>query len=164
MRDVLRRLSLRAFAPALLGLMPGLAAAESVTSTLSVSAVVEPTCSVALNPVAFGSIDPATGAKANGNLTVTCTPGTGWSASADGGSGGTAGARRMTSGAGTLDYALYTSADRSQAWGDGSGATGLFTGTGTGAPQPFPIHGEIPASQAAAAGNYSDVIAVTVTY
>jgi spore coat protein U-like protein len=152
---------------AVLPLLAGAAHAETVTSVLGVSATIEPACSVALSPVAFGSVAAGETAEASGSLTVTCTNGTQWTASADAGSGAGASlaSRRMSNGAHQLSYILYAGTDRSRPWGDGSGATSTFGDTGTGDSQSFAIHGEILRNQhGLPAGTYSDIVAVTITY
>ena len=145
------------------------ASAESRGTGLGVSARVTAKCTVAANPVAFGDIDTldATPVLGAGSVDVTCTNGTGWTATADvgGGAGATFAARRMTSASNTLTYTLYRDAARTQIWGDGTNSTFTVTGSGSGALQNFSVYGRMPGGQSSApAGLYTDVVNVTITY
>jgi spore coat protein U-like protein len=135
-------------------------------------------CTASATSIAFGIYNPlnATSDASTGTLRVTCNgSGTG-SANvtvnvtlSTGLSGGYA-TRKMFSGVNTLNYNIFWSTAYSQIVGDGSG--GSFAGTAG----PFTVpaggtnfatgtlYGLMPASQDIAAGSYSDVITVTVTY
>jgi spore coat protein U-like protein len=147
---------------------PGTAFAETRSATMSVSATVTANCTVSTGAVAFGSIDALAGNHdATGSVTVNCTNGASWSAAANQGSGtgATMASRRMTSGANSLTYRLYTDAGRTSIWGDGSTGTAAVTGTGTGAAQVFTVYGRVPSGQTTVrAGSYSDTVSVTITY
>ncbi len=145
------------------------AVAATTSSNLGVNATVSANCTVTTSALAFGSIDPlsASAVDGTGGVTVTCTNGTAWSASADAGtgSGATLATRRMTSAGNTLDYSLYTDAGRTTVWGDGSGSTVTVGNNGTGSAQPFTVYGRIPGGQSGVpAGSYDDIVAVTITY
>ena len=71
--------------------------------------------------------------------------------------------RVMQSGANRLDYNLYTSADRSVVWGDGTGQSQLMTVTKN-KPTTLSVFGHIPAGQDVAIGMYSDMITVIVYF
>lgn len=59
---------------------------------------------------------------------------------------------------------LFTDADRTTAWGDGTGGTAVI-GTGTGAEQVKTVYAAIPTGQRGASlGDYSDALTVTLTY
>jgi len=141
----------------------------TTTTNLSVTATVTANCSVSSSPVAFGSVDVLSGTNydATGNVSVTCTNGTAWSAAAGlgAGTGATFASRKMAAGANLLNYSLYTNAGRTTVWGDGSGGTATVSNTGTGSAQSFTVYGRVPLGQTAAqAGAYSDTVLVTVTY
>lgn len=142
--------------------------AQPASSNLSVTATVTANCTVSTSAVAFGNVDPLGGdVDATGGLSVTCSNGTAWAASAGsgGGSGATLAVRRMTFGANTLQYALYTNAGRTTLWGDGSASTATITGTGTGTAQSSTVYGRVPSGQVTAPpGGYADTVAVTVSY
>jgi spore coat protein U-like protein len=147
---------------------PGTAYAETQSATMSVSATVTANCTVSTSPVAFGSVDTLGGNHdATGSVTVNCTNGAAWSAGANQGSGtgATMANRRMTSGANTLTYRLFTDAGRTVTWGDGSTGTAAVAGTGTGSTQSFTIYGRVPSGQTTVrAGSYADTVSVTITY
>ena len=145
------------------------ASADSRGTGLGVSANVKANCSIVANPVAFGDIDTLNAAAVlgAGSVDVTCTNGTGWTATADvgGGSGATFAARRMTFSGNTLSYTLYRDSARTQIWGDGTNSTFTVTGSGSGAQQRFDVYGRMPGGQSSApAGLYTDTVNVTITY
>lgn len=145
------------------------ASAGTQSSNLSVSATVSANCSISTTPLDFGSIDTlsASAVDGTGGVSITCTNGSSWAASADvgSGSGATFASRRMSAGSDTLNYTLYTDAGRTTVWGDGSGSTATVDDTGTGASQSITIYGRIPAGQTSVpAGDYADTVSVTVTY
>jgi spore coat protein U-like protein len=73
--------------------------------------------------------------------------------------------RRLTSGANTLNYSLYTSGTYGTVWGDGTSGTAAVSGTGSGASQTFTVYGRIPSGQTSVpTGVYTDTVSVTVTY
>jgi spore coat protein U-like protein len=152
---------------AILAVSPAFAATTS--STLNVSATVTANCTVSTSPLAFGNVNPLSGADVDGagGITVTCTNGTGWDASAGigGGSGASFASRRMTAGANLLNYNLYTDAGRTTVWGDGTGSTALISDTGSGVAQSVTIYGRVPLGQTTVPpGAYADTVSVTVTY
>ncbi len=94
-------------------------------------------------------------------LAITCTPGTGYSISIDGGSSGDPSHRLLHSGGNSVSYDLYSDTQRTEHWGTASGDT--VAGHGTGAEQDLGVYGRIP-PQPAAAGAYTDTVVVTITY
>lgn len=157
------------------GLLFSLAAAQpaqaaETASTLDVGATVTANCVVGTTALAFGDVDVTSGQNVDGagGLSVTCTTGTAWAASADagGGTGASLAVRKMASGANLLNYALYTDGARTSVWGDGVGGTSsTISGTGSGSAQASTIYGRVASGQTSLpAGSYADVVAVTVTY
>jgi spore coat protein U-like protein len=69
----------------------------------------------------------------------------------------------MKSGANLLNYNLYTSAARNVVWGDGTGGSNTMSATANGSTT-LNIFGQIPASQDAAVGTYTDSITATVNF
>lgn len=126
---------------------------------------------VTATSVLFGTYSPFSGSAVDstGAVAVTCTIGLGVSYTIKLGSGGsgTYSPRRLSSGASTINYNLYTSAARTTVWGDGSGSTGtisfstLLEVIGL---RRYTVYGRIPASQNVAAGAYADSVVVTVEY
>jgi spore coat protein U-like protein len=149
--------------------LPSAANASTATSTLSVNATVVANCTVSPSALGFGNVDTLSGSNVDGagGLSVTCTNGTTWTASAGvgAGTGATFLSRRMTAGANLLTYNLYTTSGRTVVWGDGTGATATLAGTGTGSVQSVSVYGRVGLGQTTVpAGSYADTVAVTITY
>jgi spore coat protein U-like protein len=153
----------------------GLAASANsatTTATFNVSETVLATCSATATALAFTPYTPGGGAKANSStISVKCTKNTPYTISLNKGAttGGTVAQRLMAFGANTLQYNLYTTAAVNVIFGDGSGTGQTETGTGAGVAtaNTVTVFGQVPdsaANQAAAPGNYTDTITVTVTY
>jgi spore coat protein U-like protein len=147
------------------------AQATTVTTPLSVTAIVGAVCSLTTSSVSFGSYDPivanaSSPLNASGSITDTCSNGLTGTLTLDqgldptGASTATVPARQMRSGASVLAYFLYSDSARSNPWG----STGIGI-TGTGATStPILVYGQIPGGQNAAPGSYSDTVTVTVTF
>jgi spore coat protein U-like protein len=153
----------------LAALAPAPAFAATTSTTLNVDATVTANCSVSSSALSFGNVNPLSGSDvdAAGGISVTCTSGTDWEATAGVGSGSGASFadRRMTSGANLLSYNIYTDAARANVWGDGTGGTATIADTGTGAVQNVTVYGRVPSGQTSVPpGGYADTVAVTVTY
>lgn len=143
--------------------------AGTVGTNLATSATVTANCTVSSSPLAFGNVDStsASNVDASGGLTITCTNGSAWAASAGlgAGAGATFPSRKMTAGANLINYSIYTTAARATVWGDGTGGTATIGGTGTGSAQAVTVYGRVPGGQTTVPiGNYVDTVAVTVTY
>jgi len=149
---------------------PSAATAATASGTLSVSATVTSDCTVSTTAIAHGVFNSINGAvnNATGALSITCSNGAAWTATAGVGAGTGASytTRKMMSGANLINYNLYTTSGYTTVWGDGvTGGSATITGTGTGSLQSVTIYSRIPAGQGAAVvGSYSDSVAVTITY
>lgn len=151
-----------------------LAAASSTpaatdTTTFTVTANIVADCNLAAANLAFGSYDAASGSAldATSNISVYCSSGLAYDVSLNVGSGGgTFATRTMASGGNTLNYNLFNNAGRTTIWGDGTGSTGIVSGTGTGllTPVTHVVYGRIASGQERAIGSYSSTITVTVTF
>ena len=168
---MLTRLRLPAFAAgaALLAAAPTAASAGTASSTMSVTATVTANCTVSTTALAFGSVNTISGSNVDstGSLSITCTNGTAWAASAGigSGSGASFANRKMTAGANLLNYNIYTTAARTIVWGDGTSSTATIGGTGSGNAQSVTVYGRVGSGQTSVpAGAYADTVAVTVTY
>ncbi len=62
-----------------------------------------------------------------------------------------------------MNYTMATDVNQTSNWGNTIG-TDTVPGTGNGALQPYTVYGRVAAQTTPVAGNYSDVVAVTVTY
>jgi spore coat protein U domain-containing protein, fimbrial subunit CupE1/2/3/6 len=163
------RLSARVAGAALLCAAPAAALAGTASSSMSVTATVTANCTVSTTALAFGSVDTISGSNVDstGSLSIVCTNGTTWAASAGIGSGPSASYsnRKMTAGANVLNYNIYTTAARVNVWGNGSSGTFTIAGTGTGLAQSVTVYGRVNSGQTSVpAGSYIDTVAVTVTY
>jgi spore coat protein U-like protein len=98
-------------------------------------------------------------------LQVQCTNGTPYNIglNAGTGSGATVAVRKMTHGASTINYSLYSDNGRTTVWGNTVG-TNTVTATGSGAAQTYTVYGRVPLQTTPAPASYSDTITVTVTY
>jgi spore coat protein U-like protein len=127
------------------------------------------TCTVSTVPVAFGSYDPhsSTPTDGVGTINISCdrAPAVKPITISTGGSG-TFTNRVMKNGAWNLNYNLYTSAARTQIWGNGTaGTTSVnYGGAGTGPSYSITVYGRISASQNVGAGSYSDSLIVTIQF
>ncbi len=132
--------------------------ALTATTTFGVSAVVSSGCAVTALPLAFGAYD-GTVNNASTTVTVLCTLGTAYNVglNAGGGTGASVATRKLTSGANTLDYTLYTDSGRTTVWGNTVG-TNTVSGTYALAQAPLTVYGRITASQSVPAGTYNDTI------
>lgn len=150
----------------ILALVPVMADAATAynAGTMTVTITVQSTCTVSATTMNFGSYALA---QLNGTSTISinCSNSVPWSIALSTGSG-TFTTRKMISGANSLNYNLYTSAAKTQVWGDGTSGTGVVvgTGTGTGTTQTQTIYGTVPASQSSPISSYSDTITVTLSY
>jgi spore coat protein U-like protein len=120
-------------------------------------------CSLSAQGVNFGSYDVFNnvGLDSTGNIGVTCDISTAYSLSLSPG-GGPYASRSMADGPNLLNYNLYTDAARAVIWGDGTGGTGVVSGSGTTANHT--VYGRISARQNVSLGSYSDSITVTVNF
>ncbi|HEX7027400.1 MAG TPA: spore coat U domain-containing protein [Gammaproteobacteria bacterium] len=145
-------------------------AATTTTTTFGVSATVVDSCSVSASALGFGNVDPvslaSTAVDATTTIDVTCANGTAYDVGLDAGTatGATVTTRQMTSGANTLNYALYSDTGRTTNWGE-TVSTDTVAGTGDGTAQTLTVYARIPSGQGTVpTGAYSDTITVTVTY
>jgi len=122
-------------------------------------------CTLNVTGVNFGSYDVFSNAAldSTGNIDVNCPSGVGYSISLSAGSG-TYTQRIMSGGAHTLNYNLYTAANRAVVWGDATSGTFTLNGTGIGLNVNHAVYGRIPALQNVHAGGYSDIITVVLTF
>lgn len=142
--------------------------AATASTTFNVNANVLAVCSVTSTDLNFGDYDAShpSARSATSTLSVTCSNGQDYTIALDAGagSGATVADRKMTSGANTLGYGLYSDSSHTTVWGDGTLSTVTVAGTGDGNPQSLTVHGRIPPAQHATAGSYSDTITVTLNY
>ncbi|MDG2402240.1 MAG: spore coat U domain-containing protein [Amylibacter sp.] len=122
-------------------------------------------CNINVTAVNFGSYDVFSNAASDstGNIGVNCPSGFGYTIGLSAGSG-TYEQRGMSSGFNTLNYNLYTAANRALVWGDATYDSAIVSGIGSGQSVNHVVYGRIPPNQNVPAGNYSDTINVMITF
>jgi spore coat protein U-like protein len=121
------------------------------------------TCSVGIVGVVFGTYNTLSGQSLDGagSVSVTCDVTDSFVIALSSGHGSFA-ARQLQDGAISMVYNLYTDAQRSIIWGDGTSGTTTVSGGATSAT--FTVYGRIPGGQNLGAGTYSDTINVTLEF
>lgn len=148
-------------------LVGGAAYAATTTSTFQVQLTITAQCII--NSAAnlnFGSQGIlSSNVDQSSTLSVQCTNTTPYNIGLDAGTGtgATVAVRKMTSGANTINYSLYTDAARTTVWGN-TISTDTVAATGNGSAQNYTVYGRTPSQTTPAPGAYADTITVTVTY
>ena len=144
--------------------------AETLKANMLVRATVVSACThLTVNPLTFGNYlqNSASAVEASSTVHVTCTKGVAFSLDVSVGNSFTNGTRQMASAPasrpGVLAYNLYTSDTYTQVWGSDAGGAQI-SGTGIGDQQNITVHGRIPSGQTPLPGDYSDTVAVTLTF
>jgi spore coat protein U-like protein len=144
------------------------AGAGTVTDTFDVTLTIQAGCEVsAPNNLDFGTVTFLDTARTTtADFSVRCTSGTNGTISLNGGIGssGSVATRTMESGANSVNYSLYMTADYATIWGDGTSGTSTYPHSGTGSTTTLPIYGRVPSQTTPTAATYSDTITITVTY
>ena len=128
-------------------------------------ATVTNNCLISASNLVFGAGSPLSERRASAPLSVTCTANSSYQISMNGGQSGNPAARTMKNSltGETLGYRI-SSTPEGAIWGDGTGGTVVYTGTGTGATQSVMMHGLVPRQRAPTPGNYRDTITVQLTF
>lgn len=143
--------------------------AATVTGTLGVTAKVIASCALGpVSPVAFGNYDPTdpVANDAQGSIKTICTINTPYNIGLGAGLGTGASAnnpRYMTSTPNLLSYSLYRDVARTLTWGNTIG-TNTYAAVGNGTMVTKDVYGQVPPLQPIPTGNYSDTVAITVTF
>lgn len=136
---------------------------------MNFSVAVNQGCSITgVADTAFSAIDgnfTSNTDSSSGGVTVLCTSGTPYSIGLGNGQHHNGTSRTMTDGnSNFIAYGIYQNSGHSVAWGD-IGSGNEVNGTGNGANQSATVYARIPAGQTAVpAGNYSDVVVVTLNF
>lgn len=131
-------------------------------ASFAVNASISANCLLETNDLDFGTAGIiGDNIDADTAIGITCTPGTGYGITIDGGHSGDPDHRQMHSGSDTVDYDLYSDAGRHDPWGTSPAST--VNGDGTGQQQQLGVYGRIP-PQPAAPGRYTDTVVVTISY
>lgn len=152
---------------AVLCIAPGTSRAATATATFTAQIVIEASCQI-LSPtnLDFGTAGAlVSNVDATATFQVQCTNTTPYNVGLNAGTtgGGTIATRKMTSGAATIDYRMYSDASRTTNWGNTVGVD-TVADTGTGSAQSFTVYGRVPVQATPAPATYSDTVTITVTY
>ena len=122
-------------------------------------------CTISVTGVNFGSYNVFSNAAQHsaGNIGLNCASSVEYTIALGAGSG-TFTQRVMSSGARSLNYNLFTAANRALVWGDATNSTATVNGSGTGVIVNHVVHGSIPPNQNVSAGIYSDTVTVVITF
>ena len=150
-----------------LTLVGGGASATTTTTTFTVSATIAATCVInSASTLNFGSVGLlSANVDQTSTISVTCTNTTGYNIGLDAGTGtgATVATRKLTNGAVTINYTLYSDSGHNNVWGN-TVSTDTVAGTGNSSAQSYTVYGRIPPQTTPAPNTYSDTITVTVTY
>lgn len=165
----LTELAAAAFLPGLIaGSVPARAqATSSASATMQVSVEVVPNCTVAAEPLAFGSVTAAEAPsrQTTASIEVACGPDVPFTVALDDGQNPGSGTRRALDPATgeLIAYEIYADPARSQRWG-GFGAqsvSGVTASTGTAR---LTAYGQLGGETRISAGSYGDVVTVTTNF
>jgi spore coat protein U-like protein len=134
--------------------------------TFNATAKVVPACTLGTaTALSFGNVSGLLRSDTDqfSLLHLSCTNRTAWQVGLNNGQNASGAVRRMVRNGRYITYELYRDSQRTQRWGNTLN-TDTAPGSGSGAEQTLNVYGRVPAQAAAAAGDYSDVITVTVTY
>lgn len=161
-------------------LSAGVAAGALLCASPAQAGLLGATCTTSGSNLVFGNYAPFSGTATNitGTITVMCSVAVNLSGGTvsytialGAGNSGSYATRRLSSGAHTLNYNLYTSSAYTTVWGDGTGGSVTVSGSGTlpvllsSFSNNLTVYGRIPALQLSAVpGVYNDTITITVTY
>lgn len=169
-----RRLARLAIAAALVASVPAITGAATysngtATSTFNVTLTIIANCTIAAQPLNFGSSQGvlATAVSANTTVGVTCTNTTPYNLGLNAGTGtGSTTSARTMSGTGanvsTVAFNLFQSAGATN-WGNTQG-TDTLPGTGNGALQTLTVYGQVPAQTTPQPDTYKSTITATVYF
>jgi spore coat protein U-like protein len=142
--------------------------AATATGQFNVTITIQSNCVVvSATDLAFGTQGVINAnIDAQSTISVLCTNTTPYNIglNAGNGAGATVAARKMTGpAAATVTYSAYRDAARTLVWGQTIG-TDTVAATGDGSNQPVTVFGRVPPQTTPAAGAYSDILTVTVTF
>jgi spore coat protein U-like protein len=122
-------------------------------------------CMINITGVNFGSYDVFSNAASDstGNIDVNCPSGVGHTLGLSAGNGSYE-QRSMSSGTHTLNYNLYTAANREFVWENATTSGATVSGSGTGTSVNHVVYGRIPPRQNVRAGSYSDTVNLIITF
>jgi len=138
---------------------------STVAFSFQARATVTNNCLIGTSDLQFGAGSPLSERRASAPLSVTCTANSAYQISMNGGASGNPAARTMRNGVTgeTLGYRVSSTLD-GPVWGDGTGGTTVYSGTGSGGAQNVMMYGLVPRQRAPTPGNYRDTVTVQLTF
>lgn len=145
----------------------GAAHAATTTNTFTVQITIAASCTISsASTLNFGNQGVLTAnVDQTSTVQVQCTNTTPYNIGLNAGlgSGATVTNRKLTNGANTINYSLYSDSGRTTNWGNTVG-TDTVASTGTGVAQSFTVYGRVPVQLTPTPGIYTDTVTVTLTY
>jgi len=140
---------------------------KTASFNFAVTANVINDCQIGVGSLSFGSQGMLDGAaRGASTLSATCSAGTAYQVALSGGTvGSLLGGRKMKNAASgeTVSYSLSRTLD-GPAWGDGSSASDILSGVGTGAAQNMTVYGLVPKQTTPSPGDYQDRVTATIVF
>lgn len=140
-------------------------AGSTVAFSFQARATVINNCTIGTSNLVFASGSPLAEMRASAPLSVTCTANSAYQIALNGGGAGNPAARSMTNSVTgeKLGYRIAATPDGT-VWGDGSGGTTVYSGTGTGSAQSVMMYGTVPRQAAPTPGDYRDTVTVLLMF
>ncbi|WP_392387941.1 Csu type fimbrial protein [Burkholderia arboris] len=143
----------------------------TATATFNVTLTLQPNCTIAANPLAFGTSGVLSAAvNQQTTVSVTCTNTTPYNVGLDAGSvTGSTVASRLMAGTSTgnttttVGFQLYQDAGHTTVWGNTQG-TDTVAGTGTGSAQSLTVYGQVPTQATPKPDTYQTTVTATVYF
>ena len=122
-------------------------------------------CSINVTGVNFGTYDVFSNAAldSTGKINMNCPNGVVYNIGLSANSGSSE-QRAMSSATHTLNYNLYTTANRAVVWEDATSGGATVSGIGTGMNVNHVVYGRVPHRQNIPAGSYVDTINLIITF
>jgi len=140
-------------------------AGTSVAFAFQTRATVTNNCVIGTSNLTFGSGSPLADMRASAPLSVACTSNSAYQISLNGGAASNPAARTMKNSVTgeTVGYRISSTPDGA-VWGDGTGGTVVYSGTGSGASQNVMMYGVVPRQTAPTPGDYRDTVTVLLSF
>ncbi|WP_240160997.1 spore coat U domain-containing protein [Burkholderia sp. Ax-1719] len=155
----------------LLGILgpPGCSSLTASGGSLPFTATANVTnnCNISASNIVFPAAGVLSSAlSATGTITAQCTNGDAFKISLNGGASNQVNARTMvlSGGNATVGYQIYSDAQHTTLWGDGTSGTSAVFGTGSGNTASFTMYGVVPAQNTPQPGNYTDSVTATISF
>lgn len=141
-----------------------LARAAGLITMLTLLPALSWACTVSSTGMAFGSYNPFDDLPTDSTAFVRVECETAYNIALSQGQAATFHPRAMAGASDTLQYNLFTAADYSVTWGDGSGGTQVVSGPGEAQSVEHVVYGRSFARQNSRVGSYADTITVTLEF